>query len=194
MSLNIPRLFSIYIVFFNTNCLRRHLKTNIKFPLSNNLCSTMLSCDTALSQQTVHFANTTWDVFPYILSKYPFFMLLPKDEKDFKIKKMVIMNASQFPTQGEEGHSHSDGSIRRDRRNICSNGRRDKMLELSKQNLGYTDRVRYDWKRRNPYQMTWKVLKCLLSKKSSRCFCSPWNTEDEWYDLNYWTQNKSDSS
>jgi len=57
---------------------------------------------------------------------------------------MVIVNVSQFPTQGEEGHSHSDGSIRRDRRNICSNGRRDKMLELSKQNLGYTDRVRYD--------------------------------------------------
>jgi len=68
----------------------------------------------------------------------------PKTKKILRLKKMVIVNVSQFPTQGEEGHSHSDGSIRRDRRNICSNGRRDKMLELSKQNLGYTDRVRYD--------------------------------------------------
>lgn len=133
--------------------------------------------------------------FPLYPLQISFLYAPTRRRKRLRLKKMVIMNASQFPTQGEEGHSHSDGSIRRDRRNICWNGRRDKTLELSKQNLGYTDRVRYDWKRRNPYQiMTWKVLKWLLSKKSSKCFCSPWNTEDEWYDLNYWTQNKSDSS
>lgn len=60
----------------------------------------MLLCDTALSQQTVHFANTTWDVFPYILSKYPFFMLLPKDEKDFKIKKNGYCECVPVPYTG----------------------------------------------------------------------------------------------